>query len=1169
MLKVLKKLLDFIFYLIVILIFLALLTVLGYTIYFRSNQTKVIEGYPGMGDVRIEFDRVNTDIFENYPYGNLSLENFKVIDASDSENNKSIVAVKELSVDFKNYNWEDKRLLIRDIKLNSGEIYIHQDSLGHFNFNFNEIFNPESSSNSSSGNGWSLNTDSLYVDLKDILVSYVADDKYKSVITSVKSGTADIYQNADGNRRISSLLDLSIIDFTFNQENGTFLNNANVNGPIDLLINQDGMHISQTTLSVNNQKILASAEFYNDKDKNSYIHLINKNTDFEDIKLLLSPKLQTTLDPFKAEGLFAADATITLMPPYKPRVDIDFAFPDNNIYIRNQVFYSTKASGHFVNDNIYDRTYKKVINDKKYVRFDITSAETINKGANIHLNNAIILAKKGHLATITSDAKIDGPSALISDQLENDEFIFNGGTFNIDAMLKGQIDNLQNIIQASEFDLTIDKCIVQYLPSEVVLPIQTLQLNKKAGDGDFIVTGLTADQEYGLTLDGTITNIMDIINGKEDNQSVTNANLKATRLSWEDIVDILGEGFFDNLKLNKTPFEKRRAMKKTLRGFKDLFQPNIYIEIDSSGYYDYVSMENIVAHMHFPEKNIVTIDSGAFDLEEGRFEFSCNYDISSDDVTPFEIYCNAVDINLSKLVPAFDYFGVDAIRDLEFLPKDFDIKMRLNGVIDDSTGIVKKSLTGDIVFNSTERRVEYAHISFDRKERFDSLENMMVPDLFTAIEIKGNPLVFNSYLNNDQFFFNEGDFELNANYAGSTFSLDDIIANGELSLTIDSSFVFCEPLSISFPLTNIDLSVKKNSAKYSILLESESLNQEIKFDGSLQNISQIIVEDTGLPVLTTSNIYSPRITWKNFIDIFNIGPSETFVPAEIVEVSTKTSTGAFCDLLYRFSPDIKMRFDTLEYSNEFCVHNFSTQLSLVDSIFYVSDAQFDYRDSDILLNSALHLSDEIDSIDVMLNAINVDLKNLSSDIEELTQEDFDSFDYMSGTIDIDAKISQHYKGDFYVSDTMMNADVNFTINNLIIDEAPYMEKIGSKFRQPERFRTVKFAPISNHVTYINDSLYVPLVELQSTAFDVFVEGHYHNDHPNIWLSIPLFNLKKRDTSVAPEKEGYARRRMKFHIEYGHHKKPDPNFKLRTSKRKFYKQRGLLNKWKKRKNDKDD
>ncbi|MDA8693402.1 AsmA family protein, partial [Saprospiraceae bacterium] len=583
--KVLKRLVDFIFYVIVILIVLALLFVLSYSLYFQSSLTKVISGYPGMGDVRIEFDKIDTDIFTNYPHGNINLENFKVIDASNSEDESFIVNVKQISLDIKNSTWQDKRLLIRDVRLDSGEIFIHRDSLG--NFNFSDIFNPPKSNGDTKddNNKWSVDTDSLRVNLNDMLLSYVTEDKHQSIITSVKKGEANIYSNEDGSRTIRTLLDLNVIDFTLKQGNGSFLKNANVSGPIDIHLDHDAVEIEQSTLAINSQEILASAVFYKHKEKYSYLHFINNNTDFEVIKLLLSPKLQETLEPYKADGQFKADATLTLMPTHPLRVDIDYVFPGNTIHIRKQIFYNAKLSGHFVNDKVYDRKFNKIITDKGYVRFDIDAARTVTNDAEIHLRKAVILAGKGHPATIVSDAIINGKTDLISSQLKNENFVFDGGEFEIDAKLKGQLNNFKNLIEESDLSLTINKCNVQYLPSEVVLPLQTFHLSKESGDADFNIIGLTADEEYGLALDGRITNLMEVINGNGDKQSTTNVKLKAKRLSWEDFVNILGEGFFNNKE--KTPLEKRRDMKKTLKGFQDHFQPNIYFEIDTSGYYDY------------------------------------------------------------------------------------------------------------------------------------------------------------------------------------------------------------------------------------------------------------------------------------------------------------------------------------------------------------------------------------------------------------------------------------------------------------------------------------------------------------------------------------------------------------------------------------------------------
>ena len=66
---------------------------------------------------------------------------------------------------------------------------------------------------------------------------------------------------------------------------------------------------------------------------------------------------------------------------------------------------------------------------------------------------------------------------------------------------------------------------------------------------------------------------------------------------------------------------------------------------------------------------------------------------------------------------------------------------------------------------------------------------------------------------------------------------------------------------------------------------------------------------------------------------------------------------------------------------------------------------------------------------------------------------------------------------------------------------------------------------------------------------------------NLWISLPLDNLRKRDLAVIPEKKGYANSKRKFHLESRSDKKGAIKFKFFFTKRRFYKQRGLLDKYK--------
>ncbi len=1142
---------------------LLLLFILSYNLYLQSTLTKVFDDVPGMENAQIEFDKAVIDIWDTYPEGQIMLHNVKVIDNADDHDAAIIFSTERLQVSFKNGAWSSKQLQLNMIQIDSGALTVRRDKDGHYNFE--HLLSPKKEGDAeTSSSRWDIDTDQLKLKINTTLLSYEDNKKGQSIITYLNKGDITLNRNLSKGVDIIADVDTKVLDFTFNEKNGSFLKNANLNGLFNININPNRINIDTTLLKINNETLSFAAHLTSIEDEHSYLYFKNDNTDFENIKLLLSPNLQTTLEPYEIDGIIQTEAWLTIMPSHPLRVDIDYRLPGNRLTINRQVFKDSKVSGHFVNDKYYDPNFGRVIRDKGYVRFDIDEASTSTQGADIYLNDALILSGPGHPVSIQSDAKISGPTQLISRELDNDHFLFQNGRFDLDSKVTGRLNSIQNIIQNSDLSMMIYDSDVSYLPSDVVLPLQSVHLKKRANDASFSINGLTVDEEYNLFLDGTVSNFIGLLYDMNNSRAETHVDIVTKRMTWQDFIYILGQG--SEGASPKSDDEQRKSMKQTMRGIQHHFQPDINIRIDSSGYYDLTSIEDISAHIYFPEKDIIAIDDTEFTLDNGQVNFDCRLDLSSDDVTPFDLNLKAIDVDLSELLPPFDYFGVSYLRDLNYLPRDFDIDMHLQGVINDSIGIIKESLSGDIVFNSTVERIEYARISFDFVESTDSIDNTITYPITTDIQIIGNPAVFNDYLDNDQFFFNNGLFDLKMDYVGENMSVSDVLKSSQIELTIDSSNVLYDPLSVTFPLTNIDLSINNDTATYNILMHSDSLNQEISLEGEVIHMSEILLESSGLQVKTTSQIYSPRIKWENFTDIFQIDTSlvlgRNLMETDKKSESKSSSKNNIVELIYQFYPDIIMQFDTIEYSDELAIFNFGSDISILDSVLYISDVDFDYGLGHIALSAEAALSeDDIESLQSNLKADNIDIPALLQDITLISKKAYPNLEYVSGILDLDMNMSHIAAADDQEQDPITTADIKFKIKDLEINDAPWMYAIGKKIRHSQRFRNVKFAPVENELFYSGDSIYIPLMELQSNAFDVFVEGHYHPTEPNIWLSLPIFNLKERDISIIPDKEGYARRKLKLHLEYAVDDQGDHKLKPRWTKRKFYKDRAKLDLWK--------
>jgi hypothetical protein len=500
-------------------------------------------------------------------------------------------------------------------------------------------------------------------------------------------------------------------------------------------------------------------------------------------------------------------------------------------------------------------------------------------------------------------------------------------------------------------------------------------------------------------------------------------------------------------------------------------------------------------------------------------------------------------------LPPLDYFGIAELKRLKFLPNDFDVKVQLKGIIDDEKGIIRESLSGNIQFNTTDDRVALADINFKYVEVQDSISGEFSYPIDTHMEFRGNPFVFNDYLENDKFFFNKGEFQVQLDYFGEQLSLGNIIQDSELLLRIDSSEVLYKPLSVTFPLTNIDLNINRDTATYSILMNSNILNQEIELVGHIINVSEIILTEKGKPVQTTSHIRSPRITWGNFIDIFEIDTMSN----SMVDIDQSGFRNNLVSLLYSFRPDLQLEFDTIEYSNDLAIYNFKGDIEMQDSILHVSDLEFDYRAGNVGFSlDALLSHNDILNFNGQLNARSIDIEEFVYDIGQVSDLSFPSLRGVSGTVDADIDFDYISNSKEFNLKENISGAIDFKLKNLELDHVSWAQSIGRKIRQEQRFDNVRFADIQNKLHYKNDTLHIPLMEIQSNAFDLFVEGYYHPAHPNIWMSIPILNLKERDLSVVPEKEGYAKRKLKFHLQYALDKKKRKKLKLRLSKKKFYK-----------------
>ena len=94
-----------------------------------------------------------------------------------------------------------------------------------------------------------------------------------------------------------------------------------------------------------------------------------------------------------------------------------------------------------------------------------------------------------------------------------------------------------------------------------------------------------------------------------------------------------------------------------------------------------------------------------------------------------------------------------------------------------------------------------------------------------------------------------------------------MVEESTFNLTIDDAEVYITELDITVPLTRIEVASIRNKAFYHILMRSDSLDQELALDGTVNNIRHFAFKDTDDPYEIDLEISSDRILWENLIQI--------------------------------------------------------------------------------------------------------------------------------------------------------------------------------------------------------------------------------------------------------------------------------------------------------------
>ncbi len=662
--------------------------------------------------------------------------------------------------------------------------------------------------------------------------------------------------------------------------------------------------------------------------------------------------------------------------------------------------------------------------------------------------------------------------AVLNLILDTDDLDLEGGHFELNANLAGDLLQPEEILRSSKTSLKIEDLRATYVPEEVEFPVSVLEIELNKDHAELKALTLHMGEEDDLTFSGDIQNLSTLLFEGVDKPVSSELHITSDKLIWEDYLRLFGKPKPKQAeatpKSDEAIAEAERKFKSSLRNIRTTLNPRITTDIREFRYRDMEAFHDFRTAISFK-------DGQTLQLEETRF-----------------MHNRKTAVNLHAEI------------DISDSPK--------------------------------------THMDLQ-------------------LQASGNPEELNDVLNNDTFFFKEGTFEVEAHIFGEIEALDSLIAHSDTDLSIRNTFIEHKPSGAHIPIAVFDVGLHKNTARLKSFEVELDSGHKIVLQGEVGHVSDLIFD---LPpeasrAYAEIDLQAERMDFDDFQSLFEIRSADS-TTSKMAEASETAIRPTIRDVYNKFRPRLSVSIGAFELG-DLEVQNLKTGFHFEDQDrLYLEESGFDFYDGSVRLNAHLDISEP----EKTFFAFGFETDQI--DLEKLLQA-FDYFDLPSlksarrigGIISLNSEIEGEVDEEGLMVSESLKGTITFDLEEAQVAGFEPLIEAGSKIFKKERVEDIRFMPIQNTLTLVDMRLDIPLMEIQSSAFDLFVAGHlgFGQAPTSVWIGIPLENLKSRDVRNVPDKQGYIAAGKKVYVEARSDEKKGMKYILHLTPKKYYQERDMM------------
>ena len=587
----------------------------GVCFYIESHRKEVIEEFEKAFAIHcngsIEFSNISLSSWTNFPSVFFEVQDLEFSSFNQQKHKEQTIKTKEAKIKLSLVKLICKKIQVKSILIKDATVALitNVDNTGAV------IPNKVNKQNGTKKDfPLEKNTRLVIENLQLSIVNYQKNKKFQFQVNKIDTDL-NISDHA-----ISGRLDLDVIvsDLAFNTKNGSFFNGAQVSGTLKPTINLESkkIDIPEFDLQVDDQVFEVSSKMNLEGPGSFLFSLENDKTNYLESIQLLPEKIQSKLRPYSLEKPLFTNTTIegSFAPKSNPIVNVQFKTENNRVNIKDKIEVDKVAlSGKFIN-RIYDDERSKTESIKN-ARLLIDSLKGEYKEVGFKIEEASLTSTPEVKTKVTGKLISEGKTEQLNKVLGSDTFLFENGTFKINATINGDATYIDNLINKSTLSLQLQNSSIVNKNTDLHIPIKSLFLdvfNKNAFLKDLEIEMPSKDK---INLSGEIKNIANIVVSDNENKTSSNIKIHSDKLVWNDFTAII------QATKSKTKKKSKNTFQETLKDIYTKFNPSISVFINELVYKS-LEIKDLKTGVYYENTNNLFIENTRFSFNNSTVNLS-------------------------------------------------------------------------------------------------------------------------------------------------------------------------------------------------------------------------------------------------------------------------------------------------------------------------------------------------------------------------------------------------------------------------------------------------------------------------------------------------------------------------------------------------------------------